>query len=535
MIVEMGSVAQAGRVATLTGGEHLAAKETGKPSRRVVLDGDFETHRVEVESVSVLFELYEVRDGEVVQVPSGWSLRGATFEVEWPKDEARAALVRSHLGAPRFVYNWGLGLIKADLDAGKADPAHLALGWSLAELRQRWNHSKGQVAPWWAENSKEAYSSGLADLAQALANWKSSKARTRKGRRVGFPRFKAKARAKAAVRFSTGSMRLEDDRRHVNLPVIGTLRSKENTRRLQRHVAKGNARILSMTLSERWGRLFVSVNHAVRTPAVRPPADPDARVGVDLGLRTLATVVDSDDRITELPNPATLRATLADRRRAGRQLSRRIPGSRGHRRARAKLAKMDRRSVYLRRESYHQLTNELVSTYGKAVIEDLDLAAMKRSMGRRAFRRSVSDAALGMFRPMLEYKARRSGTVVVVVDRWFPSSQIHHGCSCRLIAPTRLAKQLVCQVTGEAVDRDHNAARNLRDWPGDASCGLVEATAPVASSSARGGGDAGSDAGTTRRRRSSRKTHAQTGGPGAVRRRTKRANKPGRNPERGAA
>ncbi len=92
-------------------------------------------------------------------------------------------------------------------------------------------------------------------------------------------------------------------------------------------------------------------------------------------------------------------------------------------------------------------------------------------MGRRAFRRSVSDAALGRVRPMLAYKAVRTGTALVIADRWFPSSQYHHGhvlpdgTQCRLAGRHRLDKHLTCPVTGEIVDRDHNAARNLRDWP----------------------------------------------------------------------
>jgi putative transposase len=36
----------------------------------------------------------------------------------------------------------------------------------------------------------------------------------------------------------------------------------------------------------------------------------------------------------------------------------------------------------------------------------------------------------------------------------------------------------MCPQFGEVVDRDHNAARNLRDWPDHASCGPVRATAP---------------------------------------------------------
>ncbi|WP_338130559.1 RNA-guided endonuclease TnpB family protein [Ferrimicrobium acidiphilum] len=138
-------------------------------------------------------------------------------------------------------------------------------------------------------------------------------------------------------------------------------------------------------------------------------------------------------------------------------LSRRIPGSHGHRRAKAKLVKLDRKAVYIRRESIHQLTRYLVDNYSEVKIEDLNLAAMKRSMGRRAFRRSVSDAGLGAFRPTLTYKAERVGVKVVVVNRFFPSSQIHHNCGGRLTG-AKLAKRLTCDTCHVEVDRDENAS-----------------------------------------------------------------------------
>jgi len=374
----------------------------------------------------------------------------------------------------------------------------------------KWNEVKDEAAPWWAENSKECYSAGIADLVQGLANWKAYKAGKRKGRKVGFPKFKSRHRDRARVRFTTGAMRLEPDRRTITLPVIGALRSRENTRRVERHLTKGNAHLFSMTLSERWGRLFVSVNYAVRTKVISPsgkaPSKPDVRAGTDLGMRNLDSVADTEGDVTIFPNPAPLRASLTERRAAGRELSRRIPGSRGHRAAKAKLARLDRRCVHLRLESHHQLTRWLVDTYGENVIEDLDLGAMKRSMGRRAFRRSVSDAALGQVRPMAVYKAERFGSRLTVADRWFPSSQIHHDCGCKLIAEHKLDKMLTCAMTGEAVDRDTNAALNLRDWPEHASCGSVGATVPYVSSSVGSNGDGGSDAQTTAHLGSGRQT-----------------------------
>ncbi len=492
---------RAAKVAAATGGAHLGGtpKPDGTPtlSRYVDIGADFETYRVAVESVSVLFDLFDgdadgyAATGSVGEkLPSGWVVTAAKFEVEWPAEAQRAGLVRSHFGGRRKAFNWGLARVKADLDAKAVDPSHESVGWDLGSLRWAWNRAKDEVAPWWAENSKEAYSSGLADLARALDNWSASKNGTRKGRRVGFPRFTSVRRDAGRVRFSTGTMRVEDDRRTITVPVIGALRSKENTRRVQRHVASGRARILNMTLSQRWGRLFVSIGYALRTPeTARTPAQPTVRAGVDLGIRTLATVatidtVTSTETVVEYENPAPLKASLAARRRAGRDLSRRIPGSRGHRAAKAKLTRLDRRCVHLRREAAHQLSTELARTYGHIVVEDLDVAAMKQGMGRRAFRRAVSDAAMGLIKPRLAYKTSRHGSTLTAADRWFPSSQIHHGCyqpdgtPCRLEGKGRIDKHLVCPITGETVDRDRNAARNLRDWPDDASCGPVGTTAP---------------------------------------------------------
>lgn len=368
MIVRMRSCAQAAKVAEATGGVQLAGKPKpdGTPtfSRYVEIGVDFEAHRPVVESVSVLFELYDgdansyaATGGPGAQLPSGWMVTAAKFEVEWPADPQRAGLVRSHFGARRKAFNWGLAQVKADLDAKAADPAHESVDWDLKSLRWAWNRAKDDVAPWWAENSKECYSSGLADLAQGLANWKAGKNGTRKGRRVGFPRFKSGRRDPGRVRFTTGTMRIEDDRRTITVPVIGPLRAKENTRRVQRHLVSGRAQILNMTLSQRWGRLFVAVCYALRTPTTRSPlTQPTVRAGMDLGVRTLATVATLDtatgeQTIIEYPNPAPLKATLVARRRAGRELSRRIPGSHGHRAVKAKLARLDRRCVHLRREA----------------------------------------------------------------------------------------------------------------------------------------------------------------------------------------
>ena len=126
------------------------------------------------------------------------------FELD-PCDRARSALA-SHAGAARFAYNWGLVMVTGQLQAHRA-LVELALRqgaradqavawasevtspvpWSLPALRRRWNQEKAEVAPWWAENSKEAYNSGLDALARALKGFLSSRSGRRSGKPVGFP------------------------------------------------------------------------------------------------------------------------------------------------------------------------------------------------------------------------------------------------------------------------------------------------------------------------------------------------------------
>jgi putative transposase len=406
-------------------------------------------------------------------VPNGWVARGFRFEVQ-PTTIGQLALIRQHFGARRFAYNWALAQVKTNLDARAADPRVPPLAWNLPVLRKQWNQTKHQVAPWWRDCSKEAYASGIADLVTALHNWADAKHGRRSGAPMGFPRFKARRRDRARVRFTTGAMRLEADRRHLVLPVIGKLRSKENTRRLQRLLVKGRAQVLSMTLTEHGGRLVVSVQ-AIVAQQPRTPSQPEARCGVDLGIGTeWAVIAHHDDFIEQVAHPAPWAAVQQRRRRVARQRSRRIVGSRGYRQANAKLAALDRRAANLRTQQAHTLTTRLTRRYGTIVIEDLDVAAMGRSMGRRGFRRSVHQAGIGRVRPMLAYKTVREGGRLLVADRWFASSKTHHGCGGYL-ADLQLGQRVwACPGCGGLVDRNANAALNLRDWTGPVSDRVVQ-------------------------------------------------------------
>jgi|HubBroStandDraft_3_1064219.scaffolds.fasta_scaffold06612_2 IS605 OrfB family transposase len=383
---------------------------------------------------------------------------------------AQERALRSHAGAARVAFNWGLARVKANIgqrDAEKsygitADDLTPAFSWSLYSLRKDWNAAKDEVAPWWAECSKEAFNTGLDALARALKNWGDSRKGKRKGKPAGFPRFKSKRKARPSIRFTTGAFRCEA--RHAVLPRIGRVKLHEDGRRLCDLVAAGAARVLSVTARFERGRWHASF--AVETEISRPaPRLPDAVVGVDLGIKTLAVLSNGG----EIPNPRYLPGALRKIRRLSRAVSRkqgpdRRTGQRPSnrwRRSSAALGSAQGRVAGQRKDGIHKLTTRLASEFGTIVIEDLHAAGMVRN---RRLARHVADASFGEFRRQVEYKAAWRGGRVIVADRWFASSKRCSGCGA---VKTKLAlseRTYVCTACGLVLDRDLNAALNLAEY-----------------------------------------------------------------------
>jgi IS605 OrfB family transposase len=383
---------------------------------------------------------------------------------------AQERALRSHAGAARVAFNWGLARVKAVMDQRKAEKSYgiaeddltPSISWSMYSMRKAWNQAKDEVAPWWPECSKEAYASGLERLATALGNWQDSKKGKRKGPRMGFPRFKSKRRAVPSVRFTTGAIRLEDDRRHVTLPVLGTISTHESTRKLHRRVAAGTARVKSATVRREAGRWFASFTVEVQR-AERTPARPDAVIGVDLGVKTLA--VFSDDR-APAGNPGHYDAARRKLGRLSRSVSRRKgpdrrtgqkPSNRWRRASEAR-NRVHYRTANLRRDAIHKLTTSLAAEYGTIVVEDLNVAGMVKN---RRLARAISDAGFGEIRRQLAYKTAWNGGQLEVAGRWFPSSKTCSACgSVKAKLPLRM-RTYTCESCGLVIDRDENAALNL--------------------------------------------------------------------------
>ncbi|MCT9079293.1 IS607 family element RNA-guided endonuclease TnpB [Streptomyces fulvoviolaceus] len=340
--------------------------------------------------------------------------------------------------------------------------------WSLPLLRKEFNRVKTtdpRFAAWWQENSKEAYNTGLANAASAFDNYAKSKQGKRKGARVGVPRRKPKRKARPACRFTTGTIRVERDGRHVTLPRLGTIRTHEPTAKLLVRIQAGTARILSVTVRHERGHWFVSLQVETAREITRVDR-PDTAVGIDLGVKHLAVLADSSGEIRYEPNPKYLDGALKllrvhSRRASRRQGPDRRTGQKPSRRwekANAERNKIHHRVANLRTDALHKLTTRVRAEYGTVVVEDLNVAGMLRN---QRLARRVADAGFGEIRRQLTYKGRRNACPTIVANRWYPSSKTCSNCGAVKAKLPLHVRVFTCDACGLVLDRDENAARNL--------------------------------------------------------------------------
>jgi putative transposase len=421
------------------------------------------------------------------EVPDGWTVQAFRFTLDPTEEQARS--LAKHFGARRKAYNWTVATLKADIEAWHATGVETAKP-SLRVLRKRWNIAKDDVcvnaetgAVWWQECSKEAYADGVTGAVDAYWSWQTSRAGKRDGKRMGFPRFKKKGRDQDRVTFTTGAMRVEPDRRHLTLPVIGTVRTHENTRRIERLITKGRARVLAISVRRNGTRLDASVRVLVQRPRQPGVVSSGSRVGVDVGVRQLATVADGDGAVLEqVPNPRPLDAALKELRRLCRARSRCTKGSLRYRERTTQISRLHRRVNDVRTHHLHVLTTRLAKTHGRIVVEGLDAAGMLRQKGlpgARARRRGLSDSALGTPRRHLLYKTGWYGSQLVIADRWFPSSKTCHACGH--VQDIGWDEKWQCDRCSVTHQRDDNAAINLARY--EETCSVV---GPVGAAVKRG-------------------------------------------------
>lgn len=391
--------------------------------------------------------------------------QGLRIELD-PTAEQRIRLGQ-HAGLSRVVENFCLELVKAALDQRNAERTYgipdeqlTPVPWSAPALEKAWRSAHPTRYPWFTAEglSSRIPKEACRVRAAGLKNWADSGKGGRRGRKLGFPSWR---RRKHGSRLRYDAHRAKPvGARTVTLPGIGPVHVLEDMDWLTSRLGDGRARILGATVREQAGRWWVSFQLDVdRTDVdVRRRVSEDAPTcGVDLGLKTFATVVDDDGTVTQVQAPRALKAAQRKLRRVNKALARSQRNSANRVKARQRVARIHLKVAHKRADFLHKTTTMLARTKRAIAVEDLNVAGMVKN---RRLARAVCDAGFAEFLRQLVYKADWYGSKIWAADRWYPSSKTCSACGAVNAGLTLGDRTWVC-VCGVAHDRDHNAARNL--------------------------------------------------------------------------
>ena len=313
-------------------------------------------------------------------------------------------------------------------------------------LRRQLNAIKRSEFPWMLEVTKCAPQMAIVQLGEAFRNFFA--------KRAGYPKFRKKG---VHDRFSISNDQFQIKDRRIRIPNLGWVRMREALR--------FRGKIVSATISrvaDRWfASICVSVSDTENAASLNlrsiPQAESQGAVGVDLGVSALATLSTGE----VISGPKALARLLPRLRRLSRFVVRKQKGSANRRKARLKLARHYARIANIRADALHKLTSDLTRRFELIGIEDLNVKGM---LSNRHLSRSVSDMGFFEFRRQLDYKARDTGSLVVIADRWFASSKTCSGCGWKLEELPLSVRSWTCPNCGAEHERDVNAAKNLKEY-----------------------------------------------------------------------
>lgn len=358
------------------------------------------------------------------------------YKTEIAPNNNQIVLLHKNVGAARFAYNWALNIKQKAFKAKVKIP-------NAIELHRELNKLKKTDLPWMYEVSKCSPQEALRNCDTAFKNF--FRRCKQKKEKKGFPKFKSKKSGLGSFRL-TGTIKVTS--KYIQLPRLGKIRLKEH------NYLPLNAKILGAIISERAGRWFVSLQVEEEINQISKPT---CMIGVDLGVKTLATC--SDGQI--FANPKALKTNLEKLKRRSRQLSRKVKGSKNRKKAAKKLARLHYRIANIRKDNLHKITTHLTKTKSKIVIEDLNISGMLKN---RKLSRAIADLGLFEFRRQLEYKGKWHGCEIILADRFFPSSKSCSRCGWIKKDLTLTDRAFVCDSCGLEIDRDLNASLNLRSY-----------------------------------------------------------------------
>ncbi len=275
--------------------------------------------------------------------------------------------------------------------------------------------------------------------------------RVKAGEEPGYPRFKGRNRFHS-FGFKELGNGFKIDGRRLKLSGIGRVAVRWH------RPLEGAIKTVRITKkADKWYACF-----ACAVEQSEPLPKTEQVVGIDVGLAHLYTTSEGE----QVENPRWYRAAQRRLRVAQRRVARRKKGGKNRRKAVVLLQRQHERIANQRKDALNKLAHTLIERYDAVALEDLVITRMVH--GNLA--KSILDAGWGYLLQRLTHKAASAGREIVLVDPRY-TSKTCSDCG-RLFEHLTLADRWVTCSCGLSLDRDHNAAINIRNRAGHARWGL---------------------------------------------------------------
>ena len=366
----------------------------------------------------------------------------------YPND-SQIVLIHKTFGCVRKMWN---SLLAQSLDNDNkhylAKNKRTKKQYSIKEIKQEYGYMY--------EVDSHAFSNVEQNLRKAWSN------HFRNSSPSGAPRFKKKRYAQSYqtsnvnIKTSKGTVRIEDGK--LRLPKLGYIKI-----RLHRFF-QGTTK--TITIRETASGEFYATLVVDEQPDRPQLAKTKQAVGIDLNIKNGETIVTSDGEIVSKPDTAKLelklhkqQKKLARRLTIAHKLKKTVWESMNYQKQRKRVAKTRAKIARIRKDWLNKVTWNLVNEYDSIHIEDLNVSGMTHN---HHLAKHIVDSLFGEFRRQLIYKCEWYGKQLVLVDRWYPSSQLCSNCGYRFKGTKDLnVREWVCPQCGKQHSRDVNAAINI--------------------------------------------------------------------------
>ena len=346
-------------------------------------------------------------------------------------NKTQEILIQKTFGCVRFIYNYYLDKRITMYKENKATLNFTQCSKNLTKLKRE--------KLWLKEPDKCALQNALKDLDIAYQNFF-------KRPEVGYPKFKSKKNRHKSYRTNCTNNNIAFLGNKIKLPKLGKVKIRD------KQIPQG--RILNANISQvPSGKYYVSI--CVADIEIVKRNKTNCYVGIDLGIKDFAITSNG----YKYENNKFLGKALDKLAKLQRRLSRKTKGGSNWNKARIKVAKLQEHIANQRKDYLHKISSELVMKYDIICMEDLQV---KNMMKNHKLARNIADVSWYKFLRQLKYKAAWQDKKLVIIDKFFPSSQLCNHCGYKNTETKNLEiRQWQCPQCKEIHDRDINAATNI--------------------------------------------------------------------------